>query len=96
MAETATVTSVKRALRISHAALDDEIGEEIDACIADLEICGVQDVTESDRAILAAIKLWCRAEHTDDPRMMQIYRERYDAMKATLQVAEGYGGAGDG
>lgn len=56
----------------------------------------MQDVVETDRAILAAIKLWCRAEHTDDPRMMQIYRERYDAMKATLQVAEGYGGAGDG
>lgn len=93
MAEAVTIAKIKKALRISHAQLDDEIGEEIDACLADLRICGINIPAESDPAILAALKLWCRASHTDDTARMKAFRDAYDELKGTLQVAEGYGGA---
>ena len=92
MAETVTIAKVKKDLRISHANLDDAIGDEIDACVRDLRICGVPVLVETDPAILSAIKLWCRRWHSDDAAEMQRYSDAYDALKGTLQVAEDYGG----
>ncbi len=96
MAEAATVAKVKTDLRISHASLDAAIGDEIDACIQDLQIAGILAPGETDPAVLSAIKLWCRRWHADSDGAFRRYGDAYDALKGTLQVAEGYGGAGDG
>lgn len=83
--------NVKLALRIKHNALDDDIQATIDACLADLEVCGVVHAPTGDPLILNAIKLYCRAFYTDDTAKGAEYLKRYEALKACLMMAEGYG-----
>ena len=85
------LTKVKTALRISHSKLDEDIQSEIDACLQDLEVCGVVYAHMTDPLILNAVKLWCRAHYTDDTVKGAEYLRRYDALKACLMMAEGYG-----
>lgn len=95
MVTTETLAKVKADLRISHTALDDDLKDQIEACIADLALCGVRSPDETDKTILAAIKLYCRSTYTDDTAKAAAYLERYNAMKASLMMATGYGGAPD-
>ncbi len=86
---------IKNSLRIKHTALDDDVTDSIAACLADLHVCGVQDPAadapqELDPLILNAIKLYCKAEYTDDPAKAAAYLERYNGLKACLMMAEGY------
>lgn len=86
-----TVSKIKTALRISHSVLDEDIKADVDACLADLKVCGIIDPQEGDPLIYNAIKLWCRSLYTDDPVKGAAYLQRYDALKACLMMAEGYG-----
>ena len=86
-----TLENIKLAIRISHSKLDDDIQANIEACMADLRICGVVYAVESDPLILNAIKLYCRALYTDDTLKASEYMRRYESLKACLIVAEGYG-----
>ena len=88
---TDNLTKIKTALRISHDKLDEDILADIDACLADLEVCGVVLAHTGDPLILNAVKLWCRAQYTDDTAKAAEYLRRYDALKACLMMAEGYG-----
>lgn len=90
MADTDILTAVKLALRISTDALDDEIQSEIDSCLADLTICGVDNTATYDPAIIKAVKLWCRAAFEADVNSRQDYRAAYAALKGTLMVSTGY------
>lgn len=87
-----TIAKVKKDLRISHTSLDDDLNDQISACLADLEICGIVDPDEADPIILAAIKNWCRREYISDVNRSQAYGAAYDAQKGCLMMAEGYGG----
>lgn len=82
---------IKTALRISHSKLDQDIQSDIEACIADLKVCGIVHAGEEDPLILNAIKLWCRSLYTDDTTKAEVYRVRYEAFKSCLMIAEGYG-----
>lgn len=89
------LVKVKNYLRISHNVLDDDISDTIVACQRDLEVYGVQipvsdDPQEMDPLILNAIKLYCKSEYLDDPVKAAAYRERYDALKSCLGMAEDY------
>lgn len=86
-----TLEKIKLALRISHGKLDEDIQADIDACLADLRVCGVVHADESDPLMFNAIKLWCRALYTDDTTKAAEWQRRYDALKACLMNAEGYG-----
>lgn len=90
-----TLDKIKADLRISHSALDEDLNDQIAACLKDLRIVGVEDAEETDPIILNALKLWCRANYTADTARAAAYMERYNALKATLMMAEGYGGATD-
>lgn len=96
MALNATIASVKLALRISHSALDTDINAEINACLRDLYICGIDvdgtTLEESDPLILNAIVLWCRAAYINDVARAESLRRCYDALKGSLMMASGYGG----
>jgi hypothetical protein len=85
------LNKIKLALRISHTKLDEDIQADIDACLLDLEVCGVAYAPIDDPLIFNAIKLWCRSLYTDDPAKGAEYLRRYDALKACLMMAEGYG-----
>lgn len=86
-----TLTKIKTSLRISHDKLDEDIAADVDACLADLRICGIVHVDETDPLIFNAIKLWCRSLYTDDTIKAAEYLKRYNVMKACLSMAEGYG-----
>lgn len=86
-----TLTKIKQGLRISHEKLDEDIRADIDACLADLRLVGVVYATETDPLIFNAIKLWCRSLYTDDTVKSAEYMRRYEALKASLMMAEGYG-----
>lgn len=90
MAKQETLDAVKLALRISTSALDSDIGDEINACLADLRICGVKYADEGEELILNAVKLWCRAVMAEDVNRAQMYHQRYDGLKACLMMAEEY------
>lgn len=91
MATEATLAKVKQAIRRSHSKLDDDLMGDIDACLADLKACGVIKTDETDPLIFNAIKLWCRSLNTDDMAKAAEWLRRYDALKACLMMAEGYG-----
>lgn len=82
---------IKIALRIRHNILDDDIQSNIEACLADLEVCGIVFAETADPLILNAVKLYCRSIYTDDPVKGAEYLRRYDALKSCLMMAEGYG-----
>lgn len=89
------LSKVKTNLRISHKALDDDLADTIEACLADLSVCGVRaptpdDPQETDPLILNAVKLYCRKEYTDDPGKAAEYQRRYDALKTCLMMSEKY------
>lgn len=89
------LSKVKTNLRISHSALDDDLADTIEACLADLAVCGVHapvpdDPQETDPLILNAIKLYCRKEYTDDAAKAAEYGRRYDSLKSCLMMATGY------
>lgn len=85
------LTRIKQGLRISHSKLDEDIQSDIDACLADLRVCGIIDPEETDQLIFNAIKLYCRSLYTDDPAKGAEYLRRYEALKSCLMMAEGYG-----
>jgi hypothetical protein len=86
---------IKLALRITHSALDEDIQADIDACLTDLKVCGVVYASSDDPLIYNAVKLWCRSIYTDDTAKGSEYLRRYDALKSSLMMAEGYGREAD-
>jgi hypothetical protein len=89
--ENLLMLKLKQGLRIAHNKLDDDIAADVDACLADLKVVGVIYADETDPLIFNAIKLWCRSLYTDDPAKSAEYLRRYEALKACLMMAEGYG-----
>ena len=84
------LNKVKTSLRISHNVLDDDLTDTIEACLQDLDVCGVQDPYVGDPLILNAVKLFCKAAYTDDTGKAAAYQARYDALKSCLMMAERY------
>ena len=90
------LAKVKTSIRISHSALDEDVYDTIDACLADLRRCGLLDekldsTQELDPLILNAVKLYCKKEYTDDPVKAARYQEGYEKLTSCLMLAEGYG-----
>lgn len=88
---TTTLDKIKPDLRISHSKLDESIQADIDACLADLRLHGIVHKDETDPLIYNAVRLWCRANYTDDTTKAAEYLKRYNAMRDCLKAAEGYG-----
>lgn len=89
------LTKVKKSIRISHTALDEDILDGIRAALSDLRMCGVAEAKldpagEVDPLILNAVKLYCKKEYTDDPAKAARYQAGYDALKSSLMMADGY------
>lgn len=82
---------VKLALRIKHSKLDDEIQDNIEACLLDLQMHGIVHKDETDPLIQNAVKLYCKSEYTDDLTKAEKYALRYRELRDCLKVAEGYG-----
>lgn len=88
---TELLAKVKQGLRVSHDKLDDDLRADVEACLADLTVCGIIEPQADDPLIYNAIKLYCRSLYTDDTAKGAEYLRRYEAMKSCLMMAEGYG-----
>ncbi len=90
------LNKIKTSIRISHTALDEDVDDNITACLADLRVVGVlaeklDPEQELDPLILSAVKMYCKANYTDDPAKAARFQAGYDSIKASLMMAEGYG-----
>ncbi len=85
------LNKVKTAIRIKHTALDDDIADNIQACLLDLKMHGIEYAGAEDQLIQNAVKLYCKAEYTDDPAKAEKFGERYAKLRDSLKAAEGYG-----
>lgn len=82
---------IKLSLRRSHSKLDEDLQADIDACLTDLRACGVVHAQEDDPLIFNAVKLYCRSMDTDEPAKAAEWMARYNALKGSLMMMEGYG-----
>lgn len=82
---------IKLALRIGHSKLDDDIADNIQACLLDLRMHGIIHLEATDALIQNAVKLYCKAEYTDDLTKAEKYAARYRELRDCLKAAEGYG-----
>ena len=85
------LAKVKLALRIKHDLLDEDILDTVQACLLDLQMHGVVHADETDALIQNAIKLYCKADFTDDTAKAEKYGQRYKELRDCMKAAEGYG-----
>lgn len=86
-----TLEKIKLGIRRSHNKLDEDLQADIDTALADLRLVGIVHAGEEDPLIFNAVKLYCKSTNTDDPAKAAEWLRRYEALKACLMMAEGYG-----
>lgn len=88
---------VKRALRITTSAFDDELNGMIEAALDDLGIAGVAARGNEDKPLISrAVITYCKV-HFGEPDQYDRLKAAYDEQKAQLMTAYGYtdGGSSD-
>lgn len=81
---------VKKALRISHDQLDDELLDLIEACKMDLSISGITVIDETDSLIIRAVTLYCKAHFgLLNPDSVK-YEQSYVSLKIHLSLCGDY------
>lgn len=91
-ADATTLTEKMRAaLRISStsAKITEEIEDCIGACKADLRNDGVKAIDETDKLIIRAITLYCKAEFGYNNNAEK-FRKSYDTLKIRLAMSWEY------
>ena len=90
------IERVKKALRITTDAYDDEIASLIEAARLDLRIAGVNGIVpETQNALFTrAVITYCRANF-GSPADYDRVKAAYDEQKAQLSMASGYTAWGD-
>lgn len=85
-------TRVKEALRISHAESDTEIGDLINAAIADLELMGIDSahMNTQEPLIVRAIIVYCKAGYGLDNGDAEKYAAAYEALKLKMALSGRY------
>lgn len=87
------LVDVKKALRVSHDALDDEITDLIEAARHDLMLSGVSSTKANDDAdplIKRSIKTYCKAEFISEAKEAERFQESYNMLKNHLTLAGDY------
>ena len=96
-ADATTLTEKMRAaLRISstNAKITEEIEDCIGACKADLQNDGVKVLDETDKLIVRAITLYCKAEFGYNNNAEK-FRKSYDTLKMRLAMSGEYNTVAD-
>ena len=81
---------VKRALRLDDDELDDEVLDLIEACKADLMLCGVINISDDDPLIIQAIKTYGRANFDVTNPDHEKYIRSYESLKSHLSLSDEY------
>lgn len=79
---------VKRALRVTASAYDDEINSLIFAARADIYNCGIRETPKCAALINHAVVLYCKSNfgYQDDSEK---YAEAYEHLKCSLALSSG-------
>ena len=85
------IAAAKLWLRISTDALDEEIGQTVDACLLDLHNAGVVNTPWDDALIKQAVKLYCKAQfgYGNDGDGDK-YAKAYEHLKCALALSGDY------
>ncbi|MER2132592.1 MAG: head-tail connector protein [Carnobacterium inhibens] len=81
---------VKKSLRISTFAFDDEITELIESAKLDLKIAGIRVSDSPDLLIKQAIKIYCKANFGYDNPEADRFNDSYVRLKQHLSLAGDY------
>lgn len=87
------LVDVKKALRISHDALDDEIADLIEASRNDLMLSGVSSTKandDTDPLIKRAIITYTKANFISDAKEAERFQLSYNMLKNHLTLAGDY------
>ena len=84
------LNKVKKALRITHDALDDEISDLIEAAKLDLSISGVQVINDTDALIIRAVTLYSKAHFGLSNEDSEKYLRGYTSLKIHLALCGDY------
>jgi len=85
------LAKVKKALRISDTAFDDEIQNLIDGALSDLQLSGVVNVVETDSLIIRAVVTFCKANFGWDNPDSEKLQMSYEMLKRHLTLSGEYG-----
>lgn len=87
------INDVKNSLRITGDDLDIEVGDLIDAAIADLTLSGVHEskFVGEDFLIKRAITVYCKANFGyEDPKYADRFQDSYISLKQHLTLSAEY------
>lgn len=84
------LSKIKKSLRISNIALDDEIQDLIDAAKADLKLAGVVNIDETDPLIIRAVTTYVKANFGyDNPDSIKL-QQSYEMLRNHLSMSVEY------
>lgn len=84
------LTKVKKSLRMTTSAFDDELTDMIEAAKADLGVAGVEITADDDPLIIRAICTYCRANFGAPDGTYDALKRSYDEQKAQLSMHTGH------
>jgi len=85
------LAKVKKYLRITNIAFDDEIQDLIDGALSDLQLSGVVNVVETDSLIIRAVVTYCKANFGWDNPDSEKLQMSYEMLKQHLTLSGEYG-----
>lgn len=83
-----SVDTIRKTMRISHNVLDNEIKQNILACMADLDRSGIDKETESP-LIYKACELYCKWQQDYHGKADQ-YKRNYEELRDAMSLAGEY------
>lgn len=90
MATESILARVKLAIRRSHSKLDSDLQADIDACLQDMAMRGIQSPNPKNSLVFAAVKLYCRSTTSDDPAKGAMYYQRYEDLRDSILLNSSY------
>lgn len=84
------LNKIKKALRITHEELNDEILDLIDAAMMDLSISGIVNFPENDPLVLRAVTLYCKAHFGLSNDESEKFLQGYTSLKIHLALCGDY------
>lgn len=81
---------IRKSLRITTEAFDDQIKGLIDSAKTDMKISGVEVINEEDPLIKRAIDFYCKANFYIENKDADRYQKRYEDLKEHLSLVGDY------
>lgn len=81
---------IKRNLRVSINAFDEDINDLIESAKSDMKIHGVKKIDDDDPLIMRAVDLYCKGHFYLDNKDSERYLESYQSLRDHLSLAGDY------